>query len=715
MPHSNETYNNDSITLLKGPDRVRKKPSVIFGSDGLDGCEHAFFEILANAIDEAKAGYGNRINVEVRKDHSIKVEDFGRGVPLGWNEREQRYNWDLVYCEMYAGGKYNNSDSTAYEYSLGTNGLGACATQYSSEYMNVTSYTKDGKYSISFKKGFPTGDLVTEDPVKKRTGTIVEWKPDLEVFTSIDIPYDFFEDAIKRQSVINAGVTISLDFENQDGTHQTCSYLYEKGIVDYINEIISVNGNYIPQTSPDVTEPGEEETDNEQEIIAGNEETHDRENTDGASDEYSSETRTLAITTPVYFKTDCVGRDRADLSDYKLKIEMVFCFSNLVNRIEFYHNSSYLEHGGSPDKATRTAFVKAFDTYIRNTGKYSKNESKITYADIEDCLVFIVNSHSTSASYENQTKKAVTNKFIADAMTEFFQHSLEVFFAENPKQADKAASQILINKRSRENAESARVNIKKKLEKNIDIANRVEKFVNCRSKDPSKRELYIVEGDSALGSVKLARDPDYQAIMPVRGKTLNCLKSSYDKIFKSDIIVDLLKVIGCGVELGKSKGKDKNLSQFDINALKWSKIIICTDADEDGYQIRTLILTMFYRLLPSLINLGRVYIAESPLYEIESKKNGTQFAYNEREKAEILKDIGDEKYKIMRSKGLGENEPDMMNKTTMNPSSRRLIRVNPDDETQTLIMFNTLLGDDIAARKAYIAANGADYIELADV
>ncbi len=697
MPKETKNYGNDSITSLKGPDRVRLRPAVIFGSDGLEGCEHAFFEILANSIDEASEGYGNRINVEVRKDHSILIEDFGRGVPLDWNEREQRYNWDLVYCELYAGGKYNNDSGEAYEYSLGLNGLGACATQFSSEYMNVTSYTKEHKYSIHFEKGFPVSDLIKEDPVKKRTGTVVEWKPDLKVFTDIAAPFEFFDETIKKQSVVNAGVTIALDFENADGTHTKREYLYPKGIVDYINEIISVGGaSYVPP----VTESDDDEDSESQEATENAE-------TDPA--------RTFALTTPAFFKTECKGRDRGDMSDYKLKIEMVFCFSNLVNRVEFYHNTSYLEHGGSPDKATRTAFVKAFDNYLRNNNKYTKNESKITYADVEDCLIFIVNSHSTRASYANQTKKAITNTFIAEAMTEFFLHSLEVFFAENPAQAEKAAAQVLINKRSRENAENARVNIKKKLEKNIDIANRVEKFVNCRSKDAEKRELYIVEGDSALGSVKLARNPDYQAVMPVRGKTLNCLKSSYDKIFKSDIIVDLLKVVGCGVELGTSKGKDKNLSRFDMKSLKWSKIIICTDADEDGYQIRTLILTMFYRLLPTLIKEGKVYIAESPLYEIESKKLGTQFAYNEREKQEILKQIGNEKYKIMRSKGLGENEPDMMNKTTMHPATRRLIRICPEDETATLIMFNTLLGDDIVSRKAYIAANGAQYIDLADI
>ena len=705
MAKEAKSYGNDSIVSLKGPDKVRLRPAVIFGSDGLEGCEHAFFEILSNAIDEAREGYGTRINVEVRKDHSIKIEDFGRGVPLGWNEREQRFNWDLVYCELYAGGKYNNDADEAYEYSLGLNGLGACATQFSSEYMNVISYTKENKSSISFEKGFPVTELVVEEPVRRKTGTSVEWKPDLEVFTDINIPFEFFDETIKKQSVSNAGLTIALDFENEDGTHEKREYLYQNGIVDYINEIISVGGTYVPEIS-------ESDGDEDDEDVIAEEADDAEENEDEAME---SASRTMALTKPAYFKTECKGRDRGDMSDYKLKIEMAFCFSNAVSRVEFYHNSSFLEHGGSPDKATRSAFVKAFDTYLRNNNKYNKTENKITYQDVEDCLVFVVNSHSTRTSYANQTKKAITNTFIAEAMTDFFLQSLEVFFAENPKQAEKAAAQVLINKRSRENAETARNSIKKKLEKNIDIANRVEKFVNCRSKDANKRELYIVEGDSALGSVKLARNPEFQAVMPVRGKTLNCLKSSYDRIFKSDIIVDLLKVIGCGVEIGTSKGKDKNLSQFDIKNLKWSKIIICTDADEDGYHIRTLILTLIYRLLPTLIREGRIYIAESPLYEIESKKFGTQFAYNEREKAEILKEIGDEKYKIMRSKGLGENEADMMSKTTMNPASRRLIRINPEDEAATYIMFDTFFGDNIVARKNYIAANGAKYIELADV
>ena len=241
---------------------------------------------------------------------------------------------------------------------------------------------------------------------------------------------------------------------------------------------------------------------------------------------------------------------------------------------------------------------------------------------------------------------------------------------------------------------------------------RVQKFVDCRSKDVNERELYIVEGDSALGSCKLARDAAFQAIMPVRGKILNCLKAEYDKIFKSEIITDLLKVLGCGVEV-KTKA-NKSLSNFDINNLRWNKIIICTDADVDGFHIRSLIITMIYRLMPTLINDGKVFIAETPLYEINTAKK-TYFAYDENEKTEILGMIGDEKYTLQRSKGLGENQPDMMNLTTMNPLTRRLIKILPEDAEMTSSMFDLLLGDNLAGRKEYISENGHLYIDSTDL
>ncbi len=664
MPKGTHTYDEQSITMLKGADRVRKRPAVIFGSDGLEGCCHSFLEILANAVDEARSGYGKEIVVTAYRDHSIMVEDFGRGVPLGFNEKEQRYNWELVYCELYAGGKYdNNSAGAAYEFSLGLNGLGAAATQYASEYMQVQSYNGRELSEMNFKAGEPCGEFTVRElsrSDKKKTGTIVKWKPDYEVFTDVSIPNEYFIDVMHRQAVVNAGVSFVLYLENESGKFDRSEYLYKNGIMDYMGE-----------------------------RTLGNRKTE-----------------------PVLWHLDTKGRDREDKEEYRLRADIAFCLTQVAAGCEYYHNSSFLEYGGAPDKAVKNGFTSALDAYIKAQGKYTKNESKISFQDIADCLSVIINSSSTQTSYENQTKKAINNVFIAKALTDFIKRQLEIYFMERPNDAALFAKTVLDNKRSREKAEETRLDIRKKLSATMDAANRVEKFVSCQSKDPTRRELYIVEGDSALTSVKLGRNAEFQAIIPVRGKTLNCMKSDYKKIFDSQIIVDLLRVIGCGVEIdGKVKG---DLAPFDFNALRWSKIIICTDADEDGFQIRTLLLTMFYRLLPTLIERGRVFIAESPLFEITTKDE-TYFAYNEPEKADILKKLEGTKYTLQRSKGLGENEPDMMWRTTMNPATRRLIAIEPCDRESTLWYFETLLGNDIAERKRFIAENGARYLADADV
>ena len=657
-----QEYGNESIVSLQGADRVRKRPAVIFGSDGLDGCEHAVFEILSNAIDEAREKYGDVITVTRYADQSIEVEDFGRGCPVDWNEKEQRYNWELIFCEMYAGGKYNNNSGDNYEFSLGLNGLGTCATQYSSEFFDAVIHRDGFKYTLHFKKGNIVGEMEKEPTDRKKTGSCFHWKPDIEVFTDINIPLAYYQDVLKRQAVVNAGVTFRLRDQVGANKFETTEYRYENGIADYLNELTAADNG--------------------------------------------------AFTMPQYWEADRKGRDRDDKPEYKVRITAAVAFSRTVNHIEYYHNSSWLEYGGAPEKAVRNAFVYAIDAYLKQTNKYTKNESKITFQDVADCLVLVTNCFSTQTSYENQTKKAITNKFIQEAMTEFFRSRLQVYFIENKQEADRIAEQVLVNKRSRETAEKTRQTLKVKMNNSIDLANRVQKFVDCRSKDPSVRELYIVEGDSALGSVKQGRDAEFQGIMPVRGKILNCLKADYGKIFKSDIITDLLRVIGCGIEV-KDKHV-KNLAEFDLGNLRWNKIIICTDADVDGYHIRTLILTMLYRLVPTLIKEGYVYIAESPLFEINCKEK-TWFAYNEQEKIEILKELDGKKVTIQRSKGLGENEPEMMWMTTMNPESRRLIKVMPEDAERTATYFDMLLGDNLQARKDYIADNGYKYLELADL
>ena len=654
-------YNEESISQLKGADRVRLRPAVIFGSDGIEGCEHAVFEILSNSIDEAREGYGKEITVTRFLDGSVEAVDHGRGMPMDYNEKEKRWNWELLFCEMYAGSKYNTNNGGTYEYSLGLNGLGLCATQYASEYMDAEVHKNGFRYEIHFKAGEPVSELQKEPYNKKDTGTRIRWKPDIKVFTDIDIPLEYYQETILRQSVVNAGIKFVLRNQTGEKSFDKYEYCYENGIVDYIKEFVG-------------------------------------------DDAFSS---------VQFWQGERKGRDRADLPEYKVKLNVALCFSNKKQLKEYYHNSSFLEHGGAPEKAVKSAFVSQIDSYLKANSKYLKSDSKINFQDVEDCLVLVSSSFSTQTSYENQTKKAITNKFIQEAMTDFLRHQLEVYFIENRIDAEKIAEQVLINMRSRVKAESTRLNIKKTLQSGNSMTDRIEKFVDCRSKDVSEREIFIVEGDSALGACKQARDSAFQAVMPVRGKILNCLKAEYPKIFKNDIITDLIKVLGCGVEV--SSKANKNLFLFNMDNLRWSKVIICTDADVDGYQIRTLILTMIYRLMPTLIKEGKVFIAESPLYEITCKDE-TWFCYTEKEKQDALLEIGDRKYTIQRSKGLGENEPEMMWLTTMNPKTRRLIKVEPDYSPEAVAdKFDLLLGDNLQGRKDYIAENGAQYIDMTDL
>ena len=654
-----QEYGNDSITILKGADRVRKRPAVIFGSDSIEGCQHSIFEILSNSIDEAREGYGSEIVVTRYEDNSVEIEDHGRGIPVDYNENEGRYNWDLTFCELYAGGKYNNSEGENYEYSLGLNGLGLCATQYASQWMDAEIKRDGFKYTLHFEKGENIGGLKKEPYKKKDTGTKIRWRPDLDVFTDINVSAEYFVEMIKIQAIVNAGVTFI--FRNQNGKEfEEQRFNYVNGITDHVQEIVGEDG----------------------------------------------------LTAVQSWSAEKMARDRQDKPEYKTKINIAFAFSNRVSLTEYYHNSSWLEYGGAPDKAVRNAFKYSINQYLKTNNKYNKNESQIKDEDVLDCLVVVVSSFSSVTSYENQTKKAINNKGIQEAMVDMFRHNLEIYFIENPLDAEKIANQVLINKRSRENAEKTRANLKKKLTSTMDMTNRVAKFVDCRSKDNSEREIFIVEGDSALGACKQARNPDFQAIMPIRGKILNCLKADYSKIFKSEIITDLMKVLGCGVQVSSKANKD--IANFDINLLRWNKVIICTDADVDGFQIRTLLLTMIYRLTPDLIEAGKVFIAESPLYEITTKKN-VYFAYNEKEKEKFINEIGNERFTIQRSKGLGENEPDMMNLTTMNPATRRLIEVLPDDAERTSQMFDILLGDNLSGRKQYIVDHGAEYTDSLDL
>ena len=373
MAKRTAAYTNESITSLKGADRVIKRPGVIFGSDGVDGCAHSIFEIVSNSIDEARQGHGDKILVTRYADGSVQVEDFGRGMPVDYNKNEERYNWELLFCEMYAGGKYEAGGDN-YEYSLGLNGLGLCATQYSSRWMKADVYRDGFHYHLDFEKGENVGGLQKEPFSGKRTGSCIRWMPDTEVFTDIAVPTSYYLDTLKRQAVVNAGVTFVFTDETAAPENRVTEFFYERGIEDYVDE------------------------------LAG-----------------------LDAMTPVRFcRSEAQGRDRDDRPEYRVKMNAAFCFSNKTQLLEYYHNSSWLEHGGSPDKAVRTAFVGQIDAYLKSKNMYKKGESKITFSDVQDCLIFVSSSFSTQTSYENHTKKAITNKFIQQAMTEFLKHNLEV-------------------------------------------------------------------------------------------------------------------------------------------------------------------------------------------------------------------------------------------------------------------------------------------------
>mgnify|MGYP001667861189 CR=1 FL=1 len=671
-----KTYDNTSISALKGADRVRLRPGVIFGSNDLQGCFHGFFEILSNSIDEAREGYGKHIIVRRYQDHSISVEDFGRGIPLAYNRKEKRYNWELVYCELYAGAKYANDAQSEYEFSLGLNGLGACATQYASSWFKVEVRRDNKLFQLDFVRGenvsgLQQRDLRPEEKAEKPTGTLQHWLPDLEVFTEIEIPLEYFQEILTQQSVVNPGIRFDL---YDEATGETWSYETSRGIAERVEE------------------------------LAGQD----------------------AITGLITNAGTGMGRDRKDLKDYHVKAEVAFCFTQNTLSQEYFHNSSFLAYGGAPERAAKAAFLGAIDRELQKRGKYKAQEEKIKVQDVFDSLVLISSSFSNYVSYENQTKKAINNRFIREYLTELLEKALELWFVEDLAGSEKALDQILVNKRSRESSDRQRINLKKKLSVGTGgFLNRVPNFVDCKSKVQAERELFIVEGNSALGSVKMARNADFQAVIPLRGKILNCLKANYRQIFSNQIIVDLLKVLGCGAELHGNRVKD--LSNFDLDKLRWGKIIICTDADVDGFQIRTLILAMLYRLTPKLLTEGLVYIAESPLFEVtfigtgrgkkgEDRGEETYFAYSETEKRALLKTLARRKgtVKVQRSKGLGENEPEMMWTSTMNPKTRRLIQVLPEEPAKMKEYFDLLLGDNLSGRKAYIESHGAKYMDMID-
>lgn len=636
-------YDNSAISTLEGAEQVRQKPAVIFGTEDVNGCAHSVFEIIANSIDEAREGYGSRIDVTVGEDNSVIVRDEGRGVPMDLNPKTGKYNWELVYCTMYASGKYNSDN---YQTSLGLNGLGCTATQYASEFMQVISVRDGFKYTMNFKKGVPVGKLLKEKSAEP-TGTTVYFKPDIEVFSDIDVSEDFYKLQLSRQAMLHGGLEFNLNYKGN-----ITRFVYANGAVGYLKE--NCKRGIIKQ--------------------------------------------------PIQFnsQTKCKGHK----GEYTLDMSIAIQFSREETSIaEMYHNGGYLADGGVTTDSFNASTCRAIEEFGKSEGKIGKNDSIVPkYLDGVVHYIGATGCPGSMTEFKNQTKTAITNKEIKDAYKTFVYQNVYNWLSTHKEEGHKLVEEVMINKKAFDSADAIKKQVLKKLTQGIDNPrNQPEKFVDCQSHKNGNEELWIVEGDSALGSCVQARDSKFQAIIPVRGKIINCLKNNLADILRSDIIVDLIRVLGCGIEARTKQVKD--LPEFDITKLRWDKVVICTDADIDGMQIRCLIIAMFYRLMPSLLEAGKVYIAETPLFEITTKDN-TYFAYTDEERDAMMAKLDKRgtKYKIMRSKGLGENEPDMMWTSTMCPQTRRLVQVEMDeDDFELVALFNSLLGDDIAGRKEIVS------------
>lgn len=646
---SNQEYGNESIRRLSDREAVRTRVSTYAGSADREGAFTTVKEIISNSIDEFKEGYGNEIYVKYNQDNSITVKDKGRGIPMDWNEGEQEYNYNLLLFTLNAGGKYGNEN---YEYSIGLNGIGAGLATMSSEYAYISSIRDGYVYDINSLKGSVEGKLSKKRNTNNLpTGTSVTWKPDVEVFDEIDFPEKWFLEYIKRQAIVNKGLKIV--FENKE--EKSFIEHYEEGIADYLKEINDEKG----------------------------------------------------FTQVRYFETDDMwGRDRKDREDYKTKYEVAYVFNNENSTMESYHNSSYLSEGGSPHDAIKSAFVYEIDKRIKLLNKYNKSESKVSFDDIKESLIIITNTYSTETAYKNQTKLAISNKFVKDTLNNLLRERLHVYFVENPDEAEKIVDQVLVNKRSREKAEKTRLDVKKKLGGKINtMATKVEGFYNCKEKDPKKRSLAICEGKSALASILSGR-PDNVAIMPIRGKILNCYKHSEDRIFSSDVVTNLLKVIGCGVEVGKKGSKTHT---FDMDSMNVDKILIYVDFDEDGVgSILPLLLTMFEKLTPTLLKEGKIYLGKTPKYEV---KMGSEdfYIFDDRELKKFREANKDAKFTLHYIKGLAELSSEAMT-MCLDESYGNIIQITAE-ESESLEILQVYMGKDNEDRKRILL----DSFEMEDV
>ncbi len=627
----NKEYDSNSIRILKGLDAVRKRPGMYIGSTSARGLHHLVYEVVDNSIDEALAGYCDKVDVTICQDNSIIVSDNGRGIPVGMHETGKPAV-EVVLTVLHAGGKFGGG---GYKVSGGLHGVGISVVNALSTYLDI-QVKVDGKiHQIGFERGY-TAKPLTVIGETEETGTTVKFKPDAEIFEELVYSYDTLKQRLRELAFLNKGITINLTDERTE-THE--AFFYEGGICSFVDHL--------------------------------------------------NKNKTVLHTNPIFV----VGKRDTSIVEIALQynesyVENIFSFVNNINTQE----------GGTHLSGFKIALTRTVNDYARKLNILKDNDENLSGEDVREGLTAVISLKIEEPQFEGQTKTKLGNSDVRGIVDSIVSDKLSEFFEENPAVTKKIIEKSVMSARARDAARKARELTRRK--NALEISSLPGKLADCSLKDPMQTEIYLVEGDSAGGSAKQGRDRRFQAILPLRGKILNVEKARLDKILNSDEIRVMITAFGNGIA-----------EDFDLEKSRYGKIIIMTDADVDGAHIRTLLLTFFYRYMKPLIEAGRIYIAQPPLYLVK-KGRESWYLYSDPEMEKLLARIGRENINVQRYKGLGEMNADQLWETTMNPEGRTLLQVELGDAMAADEMFTILMGDKVEPRRKFIEDNAHDVRNL---
>lgn len=648
------TYGAEKITVLKGLEAVRRRPAMYIGDVGKRGLHHLVYEVVDNSVDEALAGECTKITVSLNKDGSVSVEDNGRGIPVDIHKEEKLPALEVVMTILHAGGKF---DKGSYKISGGLHGVGVSVVNALSELLTAEVYRDNKIHKQSYSRGKTIGKLEVVGKTKK-TGTIITFLPDSEVFNTTTFEFDIISDRLRELAYLNSGLEIIIIDKRGDEKIEE-RYKYSGGLIDFVKYLDS-----------------------------SNQPLHNK---------------IVTIT-----KTD---------TEVPVEVALRYSSSYTENILTFVNNINTIE-GGTHLSGFRSALTRGLNNYAakNNLIKVKKNEKVLLSGeDFREGLTAVVSVKVPEPQFEGQTKTKLGNGDVKGIVDAAVYEGLQDFLEENPSVGRKIIEKALLAARSRSAARKARELIRRKSA--LGSSTLPGKLADCSNRDPAMTELYLVEGDSAGGSAKQGRNRRYQAILPLRGKVINAEKARIDKLLANNEIQTIITAIGAGFGGSDDESGEKSPSDFDIEKLRYHKIIIMTDADVDGSHIRTLLLTFFYRKMPELITNGNIYLAMPPLYKIKQGKKEV-YAYDENERETIVdrmqRENQNKKINLQRYKGLGEMNPDQLWVTTMDPERRTLMQITINDAMEASTTFQELMGSDVEARRAFIEKN-AKFVSNLDI